>query len=590
VRMSDYYRSACAVRQLCEKLLNGLHPARHPSSMTDIGDGLGLRDDEVCLFNERLLNGDPALALRLYRAAVERDLQVSESARLAIARAASSPEFGIDLRQDPSAASLFRELVCEARETRLRNRSVLAELHEVGLLLAMIPEFEPVVGRVHHDTYHVYTVDEHSVAAVDHLRKLVRGDLAQDHPLACRVAAEHVRRGVLFFATLLHDVGKVFGGVDHADRGAEMAEEILHRLRFSETEIHDIQLLIRLHLRMYHVATRRDLDDPETLRVLCSEVGERELLRTLYLLTVADVTTTSPTSMTRWKRRMLDELEIHADRFMARNDSAMRSPRIELARERIMSLWPTDLDRGFIVQFISGLPQRYFYANPPEVVVQHARFALDGRDQRCAVRLGGERLPYQELWVVAEDRPGLLALIAGALAQSKLRVLSAQVYLWVDENGQSRSLDAFWVRPRTEEQIGELDVENVRRHLERLMDGRADALGPPPSEPPPSSGSLVPRWLDAEAQVNIDNRSASHCTVVEVITRDQPYLLFTLAQTLQRMGLTIVFAKINTEGRRVADVFYLCEPNNEKISDPRRLDEIRQELLGTLQQEGDTAA
>lgn len=109
----------------------------------------------------------------------------------------------------------------------------MRELHDIGLLLAMIPEFSPVVGRVHHDTYHVYTVDVHSVAAVDRLVSLVRGDLAAEFPLACRLAAEIVRPRMLFFATLLHDVGKAIGGTDHSQRGAEMAGAILKRIGLS---------------------------------------------------------------------------------------------------------------------------------------------------------------------------------------------------------------------------------------------------------------------------------------------------------------------------------------------------------------------
>ena len=87
-------------------------------------------------------------------------------------RAAADPAFGVAIRASQEAASLFVGLLATSTEAPFRNGSILAELHDIGLLLAMIPEFSPVVGRVHHDTYHVYTVDVHSVAAVDRLRAL----------------------------------------------------------------------------------------------------------------------------------------------------------------------------------------------------------------------------------------------------------------------------------------------------------------------------------------------------------------------------------------------------------------------------------
>src|SRR5262249_53395307 len=152
-----------------------------------------------------------------------------------------------------------------------------------------------------------------SVAAVDRLRAFVRGDLADSFPLACRLAAEITRPEVLFLATLLHDVGKSIGGKDHSRRGAEMAKSILKRLRFSPEDIEDGCQLILYHLLMYHIAARRDISEPETIREFIKSVRGREGLRNLYLLTVADLSTTSPTSMTTWKSRMLDELFLNAD-------------------------------------------------------------------------------------------------------------------------------------------------------------------------------------------------------------------------------------------------------------------------------------
>jgi [protein-PII] uridylyltransferase len=118
----------------------------------------------------------------------------------------------------------------------------------------------------------VYTVDVHSVAAVDKLRALCRGDLAGEHALASRLAAEIPGRRVLLLATLLHDVGKDIGGKNHSERGAEMAKVILGRLQFTEEEIRAVQYLVQSHLKMYLVATRRERAPPRspTGKLACS--------------------------------------------------------------------------------------------------------------------------------------------------------------------------------------------------------------------------------------------------------------------------------------------------------------------------------
>ena len=288
--MSDYYRHARVVLRAREQIMaRALPPVRRRRPrIVPIDQGLETFNEQLTFSSSDLLVM-PALAFRLYALAVERGMRVLPFARDVIIRATLTPEFCEALRQSPEAAQLFVNLVCESRPLALRTGSILAELHDTGLLTAMIPEFIPVVGRVHHDVYHVYTVDIHSVAAVDRLRALTRGELSQQHPLASQLAAQVTRPAVLYLATLLHDIGKAIGGRDHARRGADMARTILLRLGFAQAEIEDVCLLILHHLVMYRVAARRDLEDPATVSEFVEEVRGAEGLRHLFLLTFADL-------------------------------------------------------------------------------------------------------------------------------------------------------------------------------------------------------------------------------------------------------------------------------------------------------------
>ena len=444
----------------------------------------------------------------------------------------------------------------------------------------MIPEFSPVIGRVHHDIYHVYTVDVHSVAAVDQLRALCRGDFAAEHPLACRIAAETSRPPVLFFATLLHDIGKDLGGKNHAVRGAELSRDILARLGLPENDIAEVAHLVEKHLRMYHVATRRDLDDPMTLEEFCADVHGREGLRELYLLTLVDVTTTSPGSMTSWKRRMLDELYVSADRFFV--GAPTRGPgRSEAAKAEVRALWPSGESTAFLEHFLSALPERYLYANESSAIIEHVRFAEKAQASSPSIKVLSTSDPYVELCVVADDRPGLLAMITAALAHAKFKVFSAQIYSWVGTDGRSRSLDMFWVRSGREADATVRLVPSLERDLGMVIAGTLD-----PEELATGTRGQA-RWSvrptpPVATKVNVDNRSATHHTVIEVITRDRRALLFWLSSTLQHAGLSISFAKINTEGERVADVFYVTDESGNKLQDEARIDELTQRIMTTI--------
>jgi [protein-PII] uridylyltransferase len=592
--MSDYYRHARAITKACEQLIARAtpHVGHRVPRQQDLGHGLRAFDGQVTFADPKQIIAEPALVLRLYATAVARGLPVLPFARDTVARAASDPGFCSALRADEEAAALFVSLVCTARETRFRDGSVLAELHDVGLLLAMIPEFAPVVGRVHHDVYHVYTVDVHSVAAVDQLLALMRGDLLKTFPLACHLAAEVSRPELLCLVALLHDVGKTIGRADHAERGAEMARVILSRLGFSSDDVEDGAHLILHHLLMYVTAARRDIEDPATIARFADQVGGREALRDLYLLTVVDVSTTSPTSMTKWKSRMLDAL------FGATDAALSGSPlsdigRLAHVRAQVEALWGASSNREFLQGFLDTMPPRYLLTSTPAEIVAHAQVALGVQDEPINAALVPSRHPdvaelcivtndrVAEICVVTPDRPGLLAAISAAIVASRLEVYAAQVNSRRLPEGGVQAVDIFWVRDRAGGLEGvERALPKLSSDLRSVLSGAvaAEELAKRPS-PSPWSERSAPMVL---TDVAIDNHVSSEHTVIEVVTKDRPGLLFTLAEAMHQLGLSIALAKIDTEGNRVADVFYVTEFDGRKLDTQPRVAEVRTGLLTAL--------
>jgi [protein-PII] uridylyltransferase len=580
--MSEYYRHARCIERTRDLLLSRAEPPpkRRPRERP-IGKGLKLTNEQVSLVDPAELETEPALALRVYDEAVKRHAPVYPFARDSIARAASSPAFCEKLRRCPEAARLFVKLCTVVQKAPFKDGSIVRELHDVGLLLAMIPEFSPVVGRVHHDVYHVYTVDVHSVAAVDRLREMIRGELAAEHRLASRLAAEISRPHVLFFAALLHDIGKDIGGRDHPDRGHDMTRPILERLGVADQDIREVQHLVAKHLRMYHVATRRDIDDPATIEAFCNEVHGREGLRELYLLTLCDVGTTSPTALTSWKARVLEELYVSAEQALVSGGVKRDEARLEHVREAVRAMCPERGEREFLDHYLQAMPDRYLYANEPNDIVRHSRFARQGSMRQVSVTVMTSADPYIELGFIADDRPGLLAMITAALTAARFQVVSAQINSWVDSFGRTRALDLFWVKSGSNAESIAAIVSRVERDFQRLLSHEltpADLV---------TGGNRKSRWSDrptprVPTEVNFDNRSSAEQSVIEVTTRDQLGLLFWLANTLQHLGLQISLAKINTEGTQVADVFYVTDESKGKVTDPVRVEQIKTRLLSIV--------
>jgi [protein-PII] uridylyltransferase len=393
------------------------------------------------------------------------------------------------------------------------------------------------------------------------------------------LAAEISRPNVLFFAALLHDVGKDIGGKAHDERGAAMAGQILLRLGVAESDVREVQHLVLKHLRMYHVATRRDLDDPKTIESFCEEVHGSEGLRELYILTLCDVSTTSPTALTSWKARVLEELYRAAERQLE-GATTHGDDRLELVRSAVLDLCPERGEREFLSHFLRAMPERYLYANDPADIVRHSRFARQAQMRQVNVTMMTMADPYVELAFIADDRPGLLAMITATLTAARFKVISAQVYTWVDSFGRTRALDLFWVRGSTVETVTAAGAR-LERDFNRLI---SQELSPADLV---TGGGRSSRWSDrpspaVQTDVSVDNRCATRDSVIEVTTRDQLGLLFWLSNALQSLGLTISLAKINTEGTQVADVFYVTEKGGAKVTDPSRIEEIKNRILSTV--------
>lgn len=115
------------------------------------------------------------------------------------------------------------------------NPFMMKDAYELGLTKYFMPEFDLAMETEQHNRHHMYTVGEHSLVATGHIR------------------ADKVLR----LTMLMHDFGKPLcittdeEGIDHyyghPARSEEMAEEILHRLKFDNDTIRKVCILIRHH-------------------------------------------------------------------------------------------------------------------------------------------------------------------------------------------------------------------------------------------------------------------------------------------------------------------------------------------------------
>ena len=531
-----------------------------------------------------LLRTRPSELIRVFRVALDTGLPIYGHTKELIAEIVAEPGAGERLALDDDARRHLAALIADERDAR--TPSLVEEAHELGVLTAAIPELAPCTGRVQHDLYHVYTVDQHQLLSLALWKRIARGELGREAPRATEAAALVPSRRALALALLVHDVGKPLGK-GHAEKGAKLAAQIARRFHFPDSEVQDVELYVRHHLAMMHLSQRRDLDDDALIARFAKLAKDEGRLAGLYLMGYVDMATTAPGNLTAWKLTLLDDL-FERTRTRLRRGTGVgddRSSQLKRKRRRTAQLLVADgVAEATAHALAASLPDRYVSSVEPRVAARHAALC-HGRGGR-PIALATLPRPSRgviELLVVAPDAPGLLARFAGVMHAHRLDVVGALIATRDAGAGVGReALDVFTVRP-PEGGLPEARWRALEDDLAAVLSGQAelDALvrtrRPPPRTPPARKTPWAP------TQTSFDNEVAADYTVVDVATRDAPGVLFAITRTLSDAGLDIFLSRVATEADRVTDIFYVRDrETGQKVVDPERLARLATALTAAL--------
>jgi [protein-PII] uridylyltransferase len=466
-----------------------------------LDDGVGVLDGEVIVTRDADPATDPELALRAASAAARRGLPLSPGSAARLARTMG------DL-PDPWPPTATRHLVdlLTAGPGLLR---VWDELDFAGVVDRLLPEWAAIRLRGSSSPVHRFTVDRHS------LETCVQ---------AAQVKRDVARPDLLAVASLLHDIGKGAEG-DHSTVGEPMAHEIALRWGFDAADAVVIGRLVRWHLLLPTIATRRDIEDPSTAANVAGIVGTEDFLDHLLALTASDAQSTGPSAWTAWRRGLVEGL---ADKVRHVLDGTAQAPDADAYEG-----WPM------------GVPI------PDHGTTGPTDFTLTVEPHH-----GGSLLT-----IVTANRPGVMADLAGGLALAGLAIRSARTVTLGD------AAVSLWEVSRPE-----VDVARLTDRLRPAMAGELDLAGR-------LELSSIP---DAEdARVRLLERLSETATLVEVRAHDRRGLVWTVCDQIASLGLSIRSAHMSTYGEEVRDVFYVVDADGH-ILEPDTAATLRDRLAAAL--------
>ena len=489
------------------------------------------------------------------------------------------------LRNSKKANTFFINVL-----TNINNsEKVLRSMSEIGLLGRFIPDFQKVVARVQHDMYHTYTVDEHTINAIGILRKIDNGELKSKFDLASEVIKKIVSKKVLYIALFLHDIAKGRGG-DHSILGGEVAQNLCPRFGLNADETETVVWLVENHLLMSQVAFKRDLQDPNTIIDLKKRIQSPELLKLLYVLTVADITAVGPEIWNSWKDNLLKI--VYNETLMEINgggDIKSRTVVEEAAKTKLrnsLSDWSDQEFEKYINRFFS-----YYWTNINfDVHLHHAKLIRDADSKDLKIKIDIENLDDQgvtEISIYTQDHLGLFARTCAGLALAGTSVQDARIVTTKD----GMTVNTFLIRSANsfsfiedKNRISTLE-DTIRKTISEERDPKILIKEFKSIQIPSRKDSFI-----IEPRVLIDNLSSKTHTLIEINSKDKIGLLHTLASELFLMGLHISTARISTYGVRVVDVFYIKNMTGGKITEKHKIDVIKSKLMKAINEHKDVSS
>ena len=571
--MRDYYLHARTVYHLVERAFQRLtRKPRNSSRSMYIERGVAAVEGEIVLTDdEAYFAADPLRLLKIFLTAQTKNLKLSDQVQCAVR--ANLPLIDDEFRRLPAARDLFFKIL----KRKYRTALTLRRMHDLGVLGAYLPEFGRLTCLVQYDIYHIYTVDEHTLVALENLEAL-----GQKEGSMSAILAQCTRRDLLFFAVLLHDVGK-WKRNDHIARGIEMTEELSERMGLDQEERSMLRFLVKHHQDMVLISRRRNLDDYEMIAEFAGLFASEEWLRALYLVSYADLSAVAPDVWTDWQGALLWELyyktaeQLHSDMEVLEAKQRARQ-KLNEHLNHIEGRWSPQR----VVQFqehIEQLSPSYLVAyNREQIKVHLEMIARLSREQPFVLEFI-EHEGHTEVVVCTRDQRQIIAKICGALAVNDINILRADVNTRADDV----VLDIFQVTDIDDSPaLPDWKKERMRERVAEVISLRLKARDLIARYSSSWDRRRRQRQYDQPPRIAFDNQISARYTVVDIEAQDTVGLLYRIAYLLDELDLNIHRAIINTVAARAQDAFYIVDAEGQKIASYEELDRIQQYLLDGL--------
>ncbi len=605
--MRDYYTATRDILQRSSEIMDRFHLedidasakkrrplaflARNRVAKVSKFDGFTARSERIFADQNDIFNEDPHRLIRLFAHTQQRHLRLSPQLFQLVQE--SFRHVNAAFRYHKTVRDTFLSLLSRKGDVS----RTLRQMHRVGFLGRLIPEFGALTCLVQHEFFHQYTADEHTLRTIEMLDGL-SGEPNEQFAFYQKLWRGIDEPWILYLALLLHDTGRAANRKTHDDESVILANAVCRRFVIKGEQRRLLIFLVDNHLLMYRTATSKNLEDPKVVEEFASIVRTQANLDTLLVMTYADSKGTSAQSWSGYKEASIRRLYHMTTEFLNAPADFMNRAAVPVEEIRLAVIkklgqgWNEELNAHF-----SGMPPAYFNFLSADDVIGHLRqfrsFFVQLVEQQSAAGLlpvlSWKDLPEQgcsEITLTCWDRPQLLARVAGALAAQSINIVGADLFRRNDD----LVLDIFRVCNTS---FAPVTSKNTRLRFEQSLHEaflRTDfdfrsAIAPQKKNAPEFEAMLA----EIPQRIVIDNTVSTEETVIELQAVDRLGLLYDVLKTIGTLRYNVTHARINTEKGVAVDAIYIRSPQGQKITDPIALDQLANELATTVAGEVATA-
>lgn len=581
--MQSYYAVAAEVKYQLKNVMQKVVADQKSWAVDFVGrfrdknldENFKVTQGKIALQNEGLFREDPRNLFKIFKHVQETRMGLHFTAKEAIAQ--NLFLIDDDFRKDNEVRQMFKDMMSNLDYLG----KTLFAMHDVHFFDALLPEFRRVRNRMQHDVYHVYTVDTHSIFAVQELSLLATNqEYAQKFPLFKKVLGEIKRIDLLSISVLLHDIGKGEGG-NHSVIGAQIANKFMRRMGYSDKDRETVEFQVLSHLLMPHLSQRRDLEDINMITEFAHAMRSLDMLNILFVLTWADIRAVSSEAWTDWKGRLLQDLYRKTRAIMESSQSSddYVRQRVEEVREAILKRMADKIDPKRLQDFLESISARYVLAHSDDEILEH--FHLFWGHDDLGLLLVDKEIQQEEasevlLYTLANPR--VIPLVTGVLLSLDINVLSMENFVLSDGHVLIKMrLQSNKLLSLQKARI----IDPLKKNLHDVFRGEKNVDDLIAKRKKPSFLQKRP-VQQAKTKVSIDNDVSAYYTVIDIFTHDRLGLLYDIVTLLVETGCYVDVCKVSTKVEQVVDSFYVKDIFGQKIIGKGKLNEIRQNLMGML--------